>query len=221
MLAWQAPARAAEHTASGFRLLVIDGFAMKWGDPRLGTGASVTFGFATEPRHFDDALNCGDLAPLGQIAAAWGNDPAVLEQAVSRVFDLWGAAAPVTFRPAAAGEEPDILIGVQSTPRRVAFANVWFDRSRAVDGVAPLTRAAICFNPTLDWHLDADAPVAPDGRSFDFGTVLAHEIGHTLGLDHPGASGALMGYSDQGNIDWLMPGDVSGIRLLYGSARDF
>jgi hypothetical protein len=49
--------------------------------------------------------------------------------------------------------------------------------------------------------------------------VLAHEIGHTIGLDHPGATGALMGYRNQGNIDWLMPGDIAGAVALYGPPR--
>lgn len=215
------PVQAAEPPVADFRLLTIDGFRVKWGDPRLGTGAHATYGFVTGLRHFDDALNCGDMAPIEGIAAAWRHDPAALERAVSKAFALWGAAAAITFREAAAGEEPDILIGVQGTPRRVAFANVWLDRTRAANGVAPLTRAAICFNPTLDWQLDATGPAKSGGKSADFGTVLAHEIGHTLGLDHPGAAGALMGYSDQGDIDWLMPGDVSGIRVLYGAPRDF
>ena len=81
----------------------------------------------------------------------------------------------------------------------------------------PLTRATICFNPELSWST-SDGAAAPG--SLDLGTVLAHEIGHAIGLDHPGATGALMGYSHQGNIDNLMPGDIAGARALYGRARD-
>ncbi len=59
----------------------------------------------------------------------------------------------------------------------------------------------------------------PEG-ALDLRTVLAHEIGHAIGLDHPGARGALMGYSNQGDIDQLMPGDVAGAVALYGPAAD-
>ena len=100
-------------------------------------------------------------------------------------------------------------------PERVAFANVWHGEAAA--GVAPLTRATICFNPELAWT-SGIGPVPP-GR-LDLETVLAHEIGHAIGLDHPGATGALMGYSNQGSIDHLMPGDIAGAVALYGPAKD-
>ena len=126
-------------------------------------------------------------------------------------FQMWSEAANVEFRPARTGEAPDILIGAQGRPQGIAFANVWPDRSRAKSGVAPLVRATICLNPAIDWTGDAARPAG-----YDLATVLAHEIGHTLGLDHPGPIGALMGYSDQGAVAWLMPGDVAGARLIYG-----
>ena len=58
---------------------------------------------------------------------------------------------------------------------------------------------------------------APAG-ALDLGTVLAHEIGHAIGLDHPGASGPLMAFSNQGDMDRLMPGDIAGAVALYGAA---
>ena len=39
-------------------------------------------------------------------------------------------------------------------------------------------------------------------------------------IDHPGAAGRLMGYSNPGDIDRLMPGDIAGAMALYGPARD-
>ena len=120
------------------------------------------------------------------------------------------------FRPAAPGEAPDILIGAQGAPERVAFANVWHG-----DGRAGRHRAADPRHDLLQSRAGLDTGTGPlrAGR-LDLETVLAHEIGHAIGLDHPGATGALMGYSNQGSIDHLMPGDIAGAVALYGPAKD-
>jgi len=197
--------------AADFRLLEIGGFRVKWGEPVSGTAAEVSYGFADAPQAFPDAANCGELASISRLAEASGVRPDRLAALSAAAFEMWSEAASVDFRPARAGETPDILIGAQARPQGIAFANVWPDRSRAKSGVAPLVRATICLNPALDWTDDASGPA-----DYDFVTVLAHEIGHTLGLDHPGPIGALMGYSDQGDVDWLMQGDIAGARLIYG-----
>ncbi len=202
--------------AEPYRLLVVDGHRVKWGAPDLGTGAEVTYGFADRHHVFPDAVNCGALAPVELLAPAWGDDPARLARIAADAFAMWSDGADLRFRPVTGAETPDILIGAQAMPHRVAFANVWLDRAGAAAGVAPLERATICFNPAIPWDAQVLKPMG-----LDFGTVLAHEIGHAIGLDHPGATGALMGYQNQGDIDALMPGDVAGAIVLYGppSAR--
>ena len=115
------------------------------------------------------------------------------------------------FRRAASGERPDILIGAQARPRRVAFANVWRDaraarrRRRAADAGDDLLQSRPSPGP-------ARAERRPGGE--DLRTALAHEIGHAIGLDHPGATGALMGFEDQGPQAGLKPGDVAGAAML-------
>jgi hypothetical protein len=128
---------------------------------------------------------------------------------------MWSREADIGFRPAGPGETPDILIGTQADPDGIAFANVW--HGAPVGGVAPLTRATICLNPTRAWTSE-HGPAA--GGVLDLGTVLAHEIGHAIGLDHPGATGALMGFSNQGSFEALMAGDIAGAVALYGREQD-
>lgn len=203
--------------AAEYRLLRIDGFNLKWDAPLLGTGATVSYGFATQATQFPDAINCRSLAPMALLQAAWGGDPARLAGLAEEAFGMWSGAAGISFHPAGPDERPDILIGAQAAPRRVAFANVWHDASAARDGVAPLVRATICFNPEIGWTT-GNGPWAAPGQQ-DLRTALAHEIGHAIGLDHPGATGSLMGFQDQGPLDGLLPGDATGAVSLYGAPR--
>ena len=210
------PLRLRRARFAGFRLLEIDAVNVKWGAAARGAGAEVSYGFAERAQAFPDAINCGRLAPMAVLAEVWQGDPARLAAVAARAFAMWSREADLRFRRAAPGESPDILIGVQGEPERIAFANVWHGPARA-GGVAPLTAATICFNP--EQAVERRRRAAGAGR-LDLGTVLAHEIGHAIGLDHPGPTGALMGFANQGSIERLMPGDVAGARALYGAPRE-
>jgi hypothetical protein len=197
--------------AGEYRLLRIDGFHVKWGLPAYGRAAAVSYGFAAERQVFPDAVNCREIAPVGAISGASVDARRQIESAATAAFEMWGMAAGLTFRQVSAGETPDILIGAQARPEGIAFANVW--HAAAKGGIASLTRATICLNPDVPWL--AAASVA-GGEVYDVRTVLAHEIGHAIGLDHPGATGALMAFRNQGLLEALRPGDVAGALALYG-----
>ena len=137
-LAFSLTAQASR--ADDFRLLKIGSLHVKWGAAVLGQGAgTVTYGFVRSPSSFPGARNCPTMVPADGIAAAADVDRRRFEALAAAAFDLWSGAANIAFRPAQAGETPDILIGAQGNPHGIAFADVRNDRARAVSGVAPLT----------------------------------------------------------------------------------
>lgn len=58
------------------------------------------------------------------------------------------------------------------------------------------------------------------GSDIDFGTVIMHELGHSLGLDHPTDAGSIMYETYQGVRRSLAPGDIQGIQSLFGVRRE-
>ncbi len=56
------------------------------------------------------------------------------------------------------------------------------------------------------------------GVTLDLATVLIHEIGHSLGLDHSDATGSVMAASYAGINLTLAADDIAGIQSIYGVA---
>jgi len=70
-------------------------------------------------------------------------------------------------------------------------------------------------------HLCADEQWVLNGASaneIDLFSVLVHEIGHALGVEHSLESNAVMWPAYTGPIEGLAPDDVDAIQKLYGSA---
>jgi hypothetical protein len=55
-----------------------------------------------------------------------------------------------------------------------------------------------------------------DGSPYDLGTVMLHEAGHTLGLDHSTDPNSPMYQRFNNTVDQLTQGDITRIRSLYG-----
>ena len=108
----------------------------------------------------------------------------------------------------------DILIGAQLEPEGWAFANVFYDTA-STEPVKPISRALICLNPEKRWKIGFNG----DLRTYDVRYTIAHEIGHTIGLDHPSGAGQIMGYRYEETFRELQAGDVSGAILLYGGRQ--
>lgn len=196
----------------GYRLLELDGYKVKWGDRRLGVGASVSYAFATESLRFDGARNCSELAPVD---ALLGEDLSLetLTREAAAAFRVWERAAGLSFHEVEDVHDADIVIGAQGQPRGRAFANVSY-APESEEGVRTIDQALVCFNPDHKWKVGFNG----NEEVYDIRYTLIHEIGHAIGLDHPGPSGQVMAFRYTEAFDDLQPGDLRGVRLLYGRA---
>ncbi|MCS3902829.1 hypothetical protein J2T55_000833 [Methylohalomonas lacus] len=210
-LAFPLSAHAGEE---GYRLLELDGYKVKWGDRRLGVGASVSYAFAVETLRFDDARNCRDLAP---IEALLGENLSMetLARETAAAFRVWERAASLSFHEVSDVRDADIVLGAQGRPRGRAFADVSYAPEPEAD-VRAIEQGLVCLNPDHKWKVGFDG----DEDIYDIRYTLIHEIGHAIGLDHPGPSGQVMAFRYTESFDDLQPGDLRGVRRLYGRATD-
>ncbi|WP_081813621.1 matrixin family metalloprotease [Marinobacter sp. HL-58] len=200
----------AADAKDGYRLLELEGSKVKWGEQTLGVGASISYAFADETMRFDDARNCGVLAPMKALS---GEDLPfeTLVRETAAAFQVWERAADLSFHRVADARDADIILGAQGQPRRRAFANVSYAPDEK-EGVRTITQSLVCLNPEQKWKVGFGG----DKEVYDIRYTLIHEIGHAVGLDHPGPSGQLMGFRYTEDFPGLQPGDLLGIRRLYG-----
>jgi hypothetical protein len=210
---------ASSGTLSDYKLIVLDGASLKWGDPVDGTPAIVTYALADSVRHFAGAINCGGLGPLDGLLGASNVSAGMLDRELRAAFAAWSAVADIDFVPAKDSASADILIGAETEPRGRAFTNVDYDKSltASVSGGPPpphrLRQSLICLNPAEHWKVGFDGNLAV----YDLRYTLQHEIGHAIGLDHPSGEGELMNFRYVEQFRTPQIGDIRGAVALYGA----
>lgn len=197
-------------SVSDHRLLVLDGDTVKWGAPVLGTGATVTYALVSAPSEFPDARNCRSIVPLDGLLSASGIPAAAFAAEITHAFAAWSAVANIVFQPSAPATA-DILIGAEADPFGRAFTNV-AHAAPSGDGTAAIARSVICLNPAQKWKVGFDGNL----NVYDLRYSLEHEIGHAIGLDHPGVTGVLMDFRYREKFTGPQAGDIAGALALYG-----
>ncbi len=139
----------------GYRLLELEGYKVKWGEQRLGAGASISYAFADETLQFDDARNCRVLAPMKALS---GRDLSLetLARETAAAFRVWERAADLSFHQVADVRDADIILGAQGVPRMRAFANVSYapdDKPDDKEGVRAISQSLVCLNPEQNWKV--------------------------------------------------------------------
>jgi hypothetical protein len=194
----------------GFRLLVLEQQHVRWPEPPGGGTPVVTYAFVSQPVLTPEARNCRNLTSADAALARSGITRADFRREVAAAFGMWEQVANVSFREVD-GEVAGILIGAQANPQGRAYTNVELE-SAPEGGAKTIRRALVCLNPEMPWKIGFDG----DLSIYDLRHTIAHEVGHAIGLDHPGASGQVMGFRYDEKVSGLQVGDIAGAVALYG-----
>jgi predicted Zn-dependent protease len=164
------------------------------------------------------------------------------EQELKAAFAVWEEAANLTFVEVDDASRANIIIGAAHSAAGRAFANLSirsdeiqnpFARglgrtgadvsakseetpsSSESDSIA-IEQAYVCLSPRSRWKIGFDGNV----DVYDLRYTFTHEIGHAIGLDHPGRSGSIMAFSYEERVQWLTSSDISAVQTLYGARHE-
>lgn len=180
----------------------------KWGPPAMGTGATVTWSL----------MGTGLATDNGPSSALASFMPAGFKNAILAAFSAWSAVADLTFIEVAdsglAFNDPGATAG------DIRITGHAFDGPSGVlaHGYFPPANGStaagdIHFDTAETWKLGFGGP------GIDIFTVMAHELGHALGLSHTGVANSLMNPFYTEAFSGPQADDIAGMQSIYSPAN--
>ena len=178
----------------------------KWGDPTLGTGATISYSFMLGSEECDQAV----CSPLNSFM------PTGFQQEIKKAFNAWSSVANLNFIEVA---DDGANFNTLTTSGDIRIGG------EAIDG--PSGVLAHAFYPDTHWYFSAGGDLHFDSAEtwsidslvdgINIFWVALHEIGHSLGLGHSEASKSVMGPFYNPSLTGLQADDIAGIQYLYGA----
>lgn len=190
--------------ASAFAL---GGANNKWGSPTLGTGATISWGLT-------GSIDCSSegsatCTPLSSFM------PSGFLAEINAAFSAWSNVANLTFVQVV---DNGVAAGAAGANADIRISGIPMDGAGGTLAYAYFPPPPNGFSTTGDMFFDTAEPwdIGFAGSGFSIFQVVAHELGHALGLDHTGVPNSLMNPFYSEAFSGPQADDIAGMQALYG-----
>jgi len=187
---------------------VLSGF--KWPNP-----AKITYSFPPDGVLWDGGTNVLNSTLNAKLGGSW-------QREIARALATWQSVANINIAPAADGRYDFNSLGQQQGDPKFGDIRIGGYPFRGDNSQTTLAQAH--FPPPQGSTAGGDVEINTNmtfqiNGQYDFYSVLLHETGHSLGLNHTANTSVVMGATYGGIRPGLTEGDIAGIQAIYGARR--